>query len=300
MSDEEWEEEATVVGKLDMLSHVAQGRREKAYVIVIAGPDLGQMFALEGKSDIGRGQDASIRLLDTETSRAHARFLNRGGQIAIRDLDSTNGTFVNGQKITETTLEDGDTIQIGTTTILKFSYHDELEEEFQRKMYSAALRDGLTGAFNKKFFLERLDSEMAYAMRHQSSLSLVMFDLDHFKGLNDNYGHLAGDYVLKTLGAGIQAAVRGEDVFSRYGGEEFVVLSRGIDLASAMHFAERLRTWVAEYPFVFEGQTLPVTTSLGVASFPQTAAATGRELLKKADQALYRAKGEGRNRVASA
>lgn len=296
----DWEEEATIVGKLEAIAGIRKASTQRAYVIVIAGPDLGQMFALEGKSDIGRGQDASIRLLDTEISRAHARFSQEGDTVVIQDLGSTNGTFVNGAAIDRTALKDGDTIQIGTTTILKFSYHDQLEEEFQRKMYQAALRDGMTGAFNKKFFMERLESEMAFALRHQSPLSVVMFDLDHFKKLNDTFGHLAGDYVLKTLGAGIHAAVRGEDVFARYGGEEFVVLSRGIDLASAKHFAERLREWVAGYPFVFDGRTIPVTTSLGVASFPQTSADSGKALLAKADEALYRAKTGGRNRVETA
>ena len=203
-----------------------------------------------------RGGDASIMLTDTEISRSHARLSIKGSNVVVEDLGSTNGTFVNGQKVATRVLKDGDKIQVGTTTILKFTYHDQLDAQFQQKMLKAALHDGLTGAYNKKFFSERLESEMAFAQRHQSPLALVLFDLDHFKSLNDTYGHLAGDYVLKTLAGGIQESVRREDVFARYGGEEFVVLSRGIDLAAGVRFAERLRHWVEIYPFKYRRQAL--------------------------------------------
>ena len=297
MSDSEWDAEATVVGHKDVIKSVVDMHRERAYVIVIAGPNVGKMFPLDSVHEVGRGGDAQIVLTDTEISRAHARFSVRGEEVVVEDLGSTNGTFVNGTPVKRQTLQDGDKIQVGTTTILKFTYHDQLDAQFQKKMLRAALHDGLTGAYNKKFFMERLESEMAFAQRHESPLALVLFDLDHFKGLNDNFGHLAGDYVLKTLAGGIQESVRREDVFARYGGEEFVVLSRGIDLAAADRFAERLRHWVEIYPFQFEGKRLPVTTSLGVASYPETPVADGTDLIRRADRALYKAKDQGRNRV---
>ncbi|MEM6954507.1 MAG: GGDEF domain-containing protein [Myxococcota bacterium] len=298
MKNKEWDEEATIVGEKGVLKAVMDLKRQRAYVIVIAGPNVGKMFPLEGGAhDIGRGGDASIVLTDTEISRRHAIFHVQGNEVRVEDLNSTNGTFVNGDQVNEQTLRDGDKIQVGTTTILKFTYHDQLDAQFQQKMLEAALHDGLTGAYNKKFFLERLESEMAFAQRHSSPLALVMFDLDHFKTLNDTYGHLAGDYVLKTLAGGIQESVRREDVFARYGGEEFVVLSRGIDLEAGHRFAERLRHWVEIYPFTYEGKRLPVTTSLGVASFPETKADSGVDLIRLADRALYKAKDGGRNRV---
>ena len=293
----EWDEEATVVGQKNVLSAVTEMSRQRAYVIVIAGPNVGKMFPVDGEHDIGRGGDASIVLTDTEISRRHALLRVEGSSVVVLDLDSTNGTFVNGTKVSRQVLQDGDKIQVGTTTILKFTYLDQLVAQFQKRMLEAALHDGLTGAYNKKFFLERLESEMAFAQRHQSPLALVIFDLDHFKTLNDTYGHLAGDYVLKTLAGGIQESVRREDVFARYGGEEFVVLSRGIDMAAGVRFAERLRHWVEIYPFKYEGKRLPVTTSLGVASYPETSADDGTDLIRKADRALYRAKEGGRNRV---
>jgi len=296
--DETWGEESTVVGNKDALANILRGgRRDRAYVIVIAGPNVGEMFKLESISEIGRGGTVRVRLTDTEISRRHARLLIEGDSVYVEDLGSTNGTFVNGEAIDRRLLQDGDKIQVGTTTILKFSYHDELEEQFQRRMYDAALRDGPTGAFNKKYFLDRLESELAYAVRHGSPLALVLFDLDHFKKVNDGFGHLAGDYVLKTMAGGILESVRKEDVFARYGGEEFAMLSRGLDAAAGEVFAERLRAWVAAYPFVFEGAKLPITVSVGVTALPETPCEDPLVMIGQADKALYAAKSGGRNQV---
>ena len=300
-----WDEdgEKTEVGNRDKLVQVLQQGRtvQRAYVIVLAGPNTGEMFKLDGMSDVGRGQSVRIRLMDTEISRRHARFVSRGGQTHVEDLGSTNGTFVNGAQLQGSRpLRDGDKIQIGTTTILKFSLQDAVEEQFQKKMYDAALRDGLTGAYNKQYFAERIESELAYAHRHRTPLALVMFDLDHFKRINDTWGHLAGDYVLKTLSGGVLQSVRKEDVFARYGGEEFAMLSRGLNLEAGVRFAERLRAWVESYPFVFEGTRLPVTTSLGVAAHPEIETEDPKVMIKAADEALYASKSGGRNRVSAA
>ena len=195
----EWDDEETktVVGGRDAILAAVVGpkavSRDRAYVIVIAGPNVGEMFKVSGLTEVGRGQTVGIRIHDTEISRRHARLTVEGDRVLVEDLGSTNGTFVNGQPIDKVALSDGDKIQVGTTTILKFSYHDDLDEQFQRHMYEAALRDGLTGAYNKKYLSDRMESELAYAARHRSPLSLVIFDLDHFKKINDTYGHLAGD-----------------------------------------------------------------------------------------------------------
>jgi two-component system, cell cycle response regulator len=164
-------------------------------------------------------------------------------------------------------------------------------------MYEAALRDGLTKAFNKSYFIERLESELAYAKRHRAPLSLVMFDVDHFKRVNDTYGHLAGDFVLARLGKVTAGAVRVEDVFARYGGEEFAIICRGVELSKAGIFAERLRVLVETTTFDHEGTYLPITVSIGVSGYPELAAETGTHLITGADEALYVAKRGGRNRV---
>jgi diguanylate cyclase (GGDEF)-like protein len=181
--------------------------------------------------------------------------------------------------------------------MLKFTYQDKLDETFQQQMYDAALRDGLTRAYNKKFFVDRLDTEFAFAKRHRSMLSLVMFDVDHFKRINDTYGHLAGDAVLVNLSRITQATIRTEDVLARYGGEEFAVISRGIPLLNAGVLGERLRARVESEVFDYQGTRLPVTISVGVAALPEANVPAPADLVSAADSALYEAKRSGRNRV---
>ncbi len=272
--------------------------RDKAYLIFVAGPTVGETFELQQKvTIIGRGHRADVQVTDAGVSRRHAelRFTD-DGKILIRDLDSRNGTFLNGTQITERLLNDGDKIQVGSTTILKFSLQDWVDEGFQRQMFEAALRDGLTKVFNRRYLIDRLHSEVAYALRHQAPLAVIMFDVDRFKEVNDQHGHLAGDFVLATMAQMILGTIRREDVFARYGGEEFVVICRGIDLHRARSFGERIRHRIEKQPFFFEGTSIPVTVSVGVAMMPP-GLADPEQLIKLADQALYQAKDSGRNCV---
>jgi two-component system, cell cycle response regulator len=294
------EGEVTRVANLGELQQELRARvqRDRAYLIVLAGGNVGEMYRLdEGETFLGRGQTATIKLMDDGISRKHARIVQHGGEVAIEDLQSSNGTIVNGAPVTTQLLKDGDKIRLGSTTILKFTYNDQLDESFQQQMYEAALRDGLTKAYNKKYFLDRLETEIAYARRHSAHLSLLMFDVDHFKNVNDNYGHLAGDYVLAKLAKVALAAVRAEDVFARYGGEEFGVICRGVPLPSAGVLAERLRANVESTLFDHDGQRMPITISIGVAGHPECPVETVAQLIAAADQALYEAKRSGRNRV---
>ncbi len=270
--------------------------RDRPYLIVLAGSNVGEMYRIEdAETIIGRAEDVTIKLGDDGISRKHVRVTARGQDAQLEDLGSVNGTLVNGQRVTKVSLKDGDKIQIGSTTILKFTYHDKLEENFRRQMYDAALRDGLTKLFNKKHFMDRIESELSYARRHAAQLSLVMMDVDHFKKVNDTYGHLAGDMVLSTLATAIQSALRGEDLLARYGGEEFVILCRGSSAATTGVAAERVRARVQGTAFVFSGKTIPITVSLGVAAYVN--GQTSTQLISAADAALYEAKHAGRNRV---
>ncbi len=272
--------------------------RQRAYVVVLVGPNLGETFELTHTSEVGRTSTTPVQLMDPEVSRRHARFVVDGEQVLVEDLGSTNGTFVNGDRVlSPRPLEDGDKVQVGTSTILKFSFHDALDRAFQQKMYDAALRDGLTGAFNKRHFKERMEAELAYAVRHRTLLALILFDLDRFKALNDAHGHLAGDHVLEQLGQLVTRAMRKEDFFARWGGEELAILSRGIDLEGGRRFAERLRGLVEGYEFVFDGVRLPVTASFGVAALPECDVRDTDVFTQCADEALYAAKRSGRNRV---
>ncbi|UQA55211.1 GGDEF domain-containing protein [Polyangium aurulentum] len=292
--------EATRVAHVKELQQelLARAQRDRAYLIVLAGSNVGEMYEVEGPETVlGRGANATIRLNDDGISRRHARLVHVQNEVVLEDLNSSNGTAVNGDPITQRILRDGDKIRLGSTTILKFTYHDHLDVSFQQQMLDAALRDGLTKAFNKRYFLGRLETELAYAKRHRAPLSLVMFDVDHFKRVNDTYGHLAGDYVLAKISKLTQNTVRTEDVFARYGGEEFGVICRGVNLANAGILGERLRAIVETTEFDHEGTRMPITISVGVAAYPDLPLETPEQLIAAADEALYQAKRTGRNRV---
>jgi diguanylate cyclase (GGDEF)-like protein len=294
LPDDEGDEDRTKMGEVGVAT---RGARDRAHLIVLAGESLGQMFRVDQPEVvIGRAADAGIRVLDDGVSRRHARIALRRGQLWIDDLGSVNGTLINGQAVQSAVLRDGDKIQIGSTTILKFTYADELDEEFQNKMQQAALLDGLTKAYNKGHFLHRLESEVAYAKRHGAPLCLLMIDVDHFKAINDTHGHPAGDCVLVTLAQIVHESLRMEDVFARFGGEEFAVLCRGTTADDALTLAERLRYLIGAFSFDHQGRAIAVTVSVGAACwFDQPDSAT--RLIADADEALYKAKASGRNRV---
>jgi diguanylate cyclase (GGDEF)-like protein len=296
----DWDDKTKLTEDADVKAEAA-AQRDRAYLIVLAGNNVGEMYKVTGEQMIiGRGQNAEIQIIDEGISRRHARVFVNGQSVLVEDCGSTNGTFLNGQKLGgREVLKDGDKIQVGSTTILKFTYHDKLEEHFQRQMYESALRDGLTKIFNKKYFLDRLESEFAYATRHKVALSLVMFDIDHFKKVNDTHGHLAGDYVLVQLARMVSESIRGEDVFARYGGEEFAVICRGIDLGACQAFADRVRKMIETYEFKFQNTKLPVTISMGIASLPDSEIKDPIAFVAASDDALYQAKRGGRNCVIS-
>ncbi|MEN9797372.1 MAG: hypothetical protein RL653_1068 [Pseudomonadota bacterium] len=284
----------------------AKSGAQAAYLIQIAAKHptaVGKTVKLDAAvMMLGRATESGFQVEDDGISRRHC-CIERGadGKFVLVDLGSTNGTFLNGTRVQEAELADGDKIQVGTNTVLKFSIQDALEEAYQRSIYESATRDGLTNIHNKKYFLDVLDKEFAYSLRHGMALSLVMFDVDHFKRINDTWGHPAGDDVLRRLSARVMETVRTEDVFARYGGEEFAVLLRGSEIERAVVAAERCRKAVESTDFTFEGARIPVTISLGVASvhddgpFQKPA-----ELLAAADRQLYRSKQGGRNRTSSA
>jgi diguanylate cyclase (GGDEF)-like protein len=272
--------------------------REHAYLIVLAGSAMGEMFKLSRKQTIiGRGQTAHIRMMDEGVSREHCEIQAEGEHMILHDLGSTNGTFCRGMRVDRHTLEDGDKILVGSSTVLKFTYHDSLDELFQRQMYESALRDDLTKTFNKKYFTDRLESEFAFALRTKADLSLVTFDLDHFKEVNDTHGHPAGDQVLSEVAQTVAVLIRVEDVFARIGGEEFAVICRGADRVQGQTVAERIRQAVEGHRFVIDGQDIPVAISAGVASVPNPRITDAQAFVAAADQALYDAKRGGRNRV---
>jgi diguanylate cyclase (GGDEF)-like protein len=274
------------------------GTHRHACLVVVAGNGVGEVFGIDRPLTVGRGEDADVRIEDAGMSRRHARVMADEGSVAVEDLQSTNGTWVNGSRVNgRRVLADGDKLQFGTSTVVRFEYQDETDHAFQRQMFESASRDGLTGVLNKRYFLERLDADVAHARRYHQHLSLLLFDIDHFKAVNDTYGHPSGDRILRGVASVVTSAVRREDVFARYGGEEFGVLARSTDLSTAVDLAERLRRTVETGHFDAEGTVIPVTISVGVASLTQLPERTAAALVAAADEALYRAKAAGRNRV---
>jgi two-component system, cell cycle response regulator len=276
-----------------------EATRDQAYLIVLAGSSVGEMFKLgRDRVIIGRGPTADVRMIDEGVSREHCEVVRVGDRVLLRDLRSTNGTFCRGSKVDEQELSDGDKILVGSGTVLKFTYHDKLDEDFQRQMLESVLRDDLTRAFNKKYFLDRVESEFAYAVRHNVPAALVAFDIDNFKLVNDTHGHPVGDYVLVELAKTVHATVRVEDVFARVGGEEFSIVCRGADLLQGKIVGERVRMAVERRELAHEGKPLSVTVSVGVAAVPSPSIRDATEFIWAADQMLYEAKRAGRNRVA--
>ncbi|HEY2902317.1 MAG TPA: GGDEF domain-containing protein [Polyangia bacterium] len=279
-------------------SNTEQNDVDHAYLLVLAGSCMGEMYRIEkDKTVLGRGDKADVRLVDEGISREHAQLVREPDHIILEDMGSTNGTFCNGVRVKEQILADGDKILLGSATILKFTYHDKLDEAFQRQLSESALRDGLTKAFNKRYFGERLETEVTYSQRHRSPLSLIFIDIDHFKRINDSHGHPGGDAVLAELAAVAAESLRGEDIFARYGGEEFAIICRETDLRDAALLAERLRAVIEGHSFMFEGKTIPVTISAGVAYMPDPGVQGASDLVALADETMYRAKRGGRNRV---
>lgn len=294
---DDWDEDTT---STSMEMEEMRLRPKRACLTVLTGTMTGQLYKLEkGNTVIGRASNAEVRLPDDGISRHHARVRIETDAPYLDDLESRNGTFVNGTKLQGThKLEDGDKIQVGRSTVVRFAYHDDLDESFHENLMSSALRDPLTKLFNKRYFLDRLDSELKFAKRHDTALSLLLLDLDHFKTVNDTHGHLAGDAILVNLGQVLQRAVRNEDVVARFGGEEIAIILRAIPLEPAFLLADRLRDLVQQTVTKHNNLELRATASIGAAGYPAMKVDTIEALIEAADKALYKAKGHGRNRVA--
>jgi two-component system cell cycle response regulator len=299
---DEWDEDTSATDHEEIqrkLGEASSASDRRACLTILTGSMSGQLFKVKkGALMIGRSPHVELRLEDDGISRNHARIRSETGRAWVEDMGSRNGTFVNGERITVVVeLKDGDKIQVGRGTVLRFGFQDALDESFHENLLSSALRDGLTKLFNKRYLMDRLDSELKFAQRHETQVSLLLLDIDHFKKVNDTHGHLAGDAVLANLAQVLARAVRNEDVVARFGGEEFAIILRAIGIDSAAHMGERMRKLVEATQAPFNALQLKITVSAGVACYPTTPAKTPEELVEAADKALYQAKNDGRNRV---
>ncbi len=257
---------------------------------------LGKRFVLDKNTTrVGRGTDNHIVLEGDSVSRRHAHFERKASGWMIVDDGSTNGTYLNEEQIPhEATLTNSDRVKIGPT-ILKFLSGADAEAKYHEEIYRMTIVDGLTQIHNKRYLHEALEREVLRARRHRRDLCVLMFDIDYFKRINDRFGHLAGDFVLRELARLVQERIRRDEVFARYGGEEFAIILPETPLEGAAALAENLRSKVAGHEFVFQGERIPTTISIGCAQLGAQDAAT--DLIQRADEKLYEAKRGGRNRV---
>jgi two-component system cell cycle response regulator len=279
-----------------------KSQAEEACVIQIYGDPLGKKTKIEKgrETTIGRGEQSTILVDMDNVSRRHCTLFHRDDGIFLRDDGSTNGTYLNNVEVrAEMPLHTGDLVKVGGA-IFKFLHGGDLgsiEAQYHEEIYRLTIIDGLTQVYNKRYLLEFVDREMARCSRHGRPLSLAMLDIDHFKDINDTYGHLAGDHILRELAAQIRSRIRKEECFGRYGGEEFVLVLPETGHDNAVFLADKLRALIQEHRFVFEGKTIPVTFSGGVAEMRPEHDST-LVFLNAADARLYEAKRGGRNRIA--
>lgn len=273
------------------------------YFTVIEGADFGRVFLLEkSETVLGRSDEADIQVDDEKVSRKHLKIaLVKSGQkneqtrAIVSDLQSKNGIFINGMRAYEQELRNGDKLKVGDT-ILKFEVKDRLDVSYHDKLYQQATRDPLTGLSNRNYFQNELRKFISIASRYSRPFSVMMLDIDFFKKINDTYGHDVGDNVLKHVASILMNHLRNHDVAARFGGEEFVILLPETALNGAIVVAERIRMSIEATDFNPMGCRHRVTISIGIGEYP-TSGTEFEELIKKADEALYRAKTSGRNRV---
>lgn len=283
----------------DMRSLIRQASEQHALLIVLDGPRLGTRSVLgETPVEIGRGSSCHLILDADSVSRRHARVEWLGKEHRIIDLGSTNGTFVNGDPVKERVLADGDRVGIGKVP-LKYVAGGNIEGAYHEEIQRLMRFDALTNAYNKSHFEESLRIAVYATRTEPKAISLIVFDLDHFKNINDTHGHPAGDHVLREVADAVQGVSQPSQVFGRVGGEEFAVLCDDTELPAAVEHAEKIRSALEKKSLDFEGTALSVTVSLGVAERPSGSDEDPKKLYKRADEKLYEAKQAGRNRVCS-
>lgn len=277
-------------------------RRDQVSLMVLSGPESGQHFRIPQLGGIiGRSSNAEVALTDPFISRTHARLRSIGrGRMVITDEGSKFGVWVEGKRIEALELRDGDRIQLSKDTVLRVRLQDPGEAELIEQLQHAALTDPLTDLGNRRYLEERLEQEWSYATRHRTRFCLLLVDIDRFKDINDTEGHAVGDRVIRQVAESLKRTVRKEDVVARYGGDELVVLSRGIGAKDGIRCAERIRSGVLTREPLRDVAELNVTVSIGVAAFDPSAEsspASVAELCARADAALYTSKNSGRDCV---
>jgi two-component system cell cycle response regulator len=298
-------DDKTIIAESPSFTHTLLPKRKNACLVQYSGAKLGKRYLLsEQQSVVGRSPSVNIIINEASVSRQHARFVLVPEGVAVEDMGSSNGTFVNDIRTQGAVcLADGDIVRLGTV-LLKFFAHDNVESVMHDKIYRMATIDAGTQIFNKQYLIDTLEAEFKFSRTYNRDLSILYYDLDHFKPVNDNYGHNAGDFVLKESATLVKSTVRREDTLGRFGGEEFVIILPNTDAKVATELAERIRSKHESHEFLIEieedGKKRKVkhrqTISMGVAQL-RPSIATPQEFLEVADKKLYNSKQTGRNRI---
>ncbi len=291
-------DEKTIIASEIQLTQYDQPGRQRACLVRYNGSDIGKRYILD-ETDMTMGRDADtckLHISDATISRQHIRFVQEGIVVRAVDLGTTNGTFINDKKIgAPTVLKDGDMVRLGTV-LLKFFSHGNIENVFHDKIYQKATLDQTTNVFNKQYLMDSLESEFKIAKNYQRPLSIIVYDLDFFKKVNDTFGHNAGDIILKETASIVKSAIRKNDILGRFGGEEFIIILPDTIKKTAYEFAERIRQKLEQHNFKLSGVTTRQTISMGVAEI-DAQMKKSVDLIEIADQKLYESKRNGRNRV---
>lgn len=298
MSFDDYDQRVTLVTAAGAASVPPAVGSTQACLVIIYGGDLGRRIPLGSEPiELGRAPDIAVSIDDDAASRKHAKIRRTGDTFFVTDLDSTNGTYVNDVLTHERPLVDGDQLKVGRT-IFKFIQGSDLELLYHEQIYRTKTIDGLTQVHNRRWFDTTLEREISRSRRYGRTLSLVVFDVDHFKRINDRHGHVVGDAVLRQVADLVVSNVRRDDTVARTGGEEFAVILPEIAHAGAMIVAEKLRALIESTPARFESNMLAITASFGVATVTdEDDEMTAEDLYRVADENLYAAKRAGRNRV---
>jgi diguanylate cyclase (GGDEF)-like protein len=301
------------IHETEAAEHAPCASERRPALVFLGGELIAAPIPLErDRVTLGRALEADVRVNDARASRLHASITcERDDQTGesryrVRDLGSTNGTLLNGVVVTDAFLHDGDKLTVGEH-LIRFDLLDDIDREFQRHIHRLLAHDELTGLLTSKSFFSELRREAARAESEGRPFCVLMMDLDHFKEVNDTYGHLVGSQTIEEVASVIKRALRAGDVAARFGGEEFAAFLLNADCAQGLVAAERVRSDIESHLFSATrrgaagdevAQPLRLTISVGLASYPDDAR-DPIELIELADTALYRAKNQGRNRIVS-
>lgn len=268
-------------------------------ITLLTGENLGKVYKLINGVEfvIGRDPDNHIPIDVASFSRKHCTVRLEKGKAIIKDLNSTNRTFVNGKEISIAELKDGDRVSFGDICVFKYCLLDKLDFEINSMLFKKATEDVLTGVHNRTYFQESFKVEFMFHKRVEMPLSLIFYDFDNFKNVNDTYGHICGDMVLKKISQEVKHHIRETDFLARYGGEEFVILLKNTTYENAMKLARKIQQTIEKTPIMFETATVNVTASFGVVTLINDNFNTPDEMLVKVDAMAFRAKKKGKNEV---